>query len=368
MEIYGLMADIHLHRWSSFSSTTEHGLNSRLQGLLAEIERCAVEVMHASGKQVVMAGDVFHVRGSVAPSVLNPTRDMLKHCHQEYGTTFHILAGNHDLEGRESERLGSAITALECEYVFVHNNVGWLPALNMVLVPWIESIERLKEHLEGLDGISGSPAATRSKRDLIIHAPIDTVIEGLPAQGLSPEWLAGLGFRRVFSGHYHHHKVMEGGKVISIGALGHHTWSDIKSKAGFLLVDASDDKFTWRASHLPQFVDMNDLAEIDEDDIPLAVDGNYVRMRVEADKAEQVSAAREELVAMGARGVVIQAQPKQSAREGAVAATVSSGGSLEGGIAAWLTTVLATVADPVLGSLVNAAVAEILSAPSVVEA
>jgi hypothetical protein len=59
-------------------------------------------------------------------------------------------------------------------------------------------------------------------------------------------------------------------------------------------------------------------------------------MRVDADQAKLVAAARQELLDMGARGVIIQAQPKQSVREGAVAATVSSGASLEASLVAWV--------------------------------
>jgi DNA repair exonuclease SbcCD nuclease subunit len=360
---YGLMADLHLHRWSSFSGTTPEGLNSRLHGLLSEIERCAAEVHEAGGQHVVLAGDVFHVRGSITPSVLNPTKDMLAHCHTTYGTEFHILAGNHDLEGRNSERLGSAITALECGYVRVFNDYAYLDQLNAVLVPWHEETAKLKSLLEKIAAVDTAVTDTRTY-DLIIHAPIDGVIEGLPLHGLEPSYLASLGFRRVFSGHYHNHKVMEEGKVISIGALAHHSWSDIKSKAGFLLVDSESSHFEWRASQLPQFIDMNELVDMDPEDIELVIDGNYVRMRVEADKSKEVEAARGELVGMGAKGVLIQAQPKQAVREGEVAATVSSGASLEASLTAWVRANL----DPSIAGAVGLAAIDVLSATSSMEA
>lgn len=339
MSKFGLMADLHMHRWTQFAGTTLEGLNSRLAGLLDEVRRCANEVGAAGGKVVVMAGDVFHVRGTIAPSVLNPLRDTLANCYHSYGVTFIVLAGNHDLEGRDSERLGSAVTALECEWVKVVNEPAYFPGINVHMVPWIEDVEKLKETIKAASTLNGGPpisVAVAAKRDLIIHAPIDGVIEGLPAHGLSPEWLADLGFRRVYSGHYHHHKSMVDDKVVSIGALAHHTWSDVRSKAGFLIVDSATGEYEWRASRLPQFIDMNDLVGLDEDEIRFSVDGNFVRMRVDADQAKLVEAARADLMGMGARGVIIQAQPKQSVREGAVAATVSSGASLEASLVAWV--------------------------------
>jgi len=339
MSKFGLIADLHMHRWTQFAGTTLEGLNSRLAGLLDEVRRCGMEVGAAGGKVVVMAGDVFHVRGSIVPSVLNPLRDTLENCHRSYGVTFIVLAGNHDLEGRDSERLGSAVTALECEWVKVVNDPAFFPGINVHMVPWIEDVEKLKQSILAVSTMKDGPPISRAvaaKRDLIIHAPIDGVIDGLPAHGLTPEWLADLGFRRVYSGHYHHHKSMAGDKVVSIGALAHHTWSDVRSKAGFLIVDSATGEYEYRASRLPQFIDMNDLAGLDEDEVRFSVDGNFVRMRVDADQAKLVAAARQELLDMGARGVIIQAQPKQSVREGAVAATVSSGASLEASLVAWV--------------------------------
>ena len=123
--------------------------------------------------------------------------------------------------------------------------------------------------------------------------------------------------------------------MISIGALAHHTWSDVGTKAGFLLVD--EGEVSWRKSHLPQFVDLAQLATVDPDDVPLLVDGNYVRVRVEADKSKEVEQARKELMDMGARAVLVQPMPKTAAvRAGTTAATVKTGASLEASVAEFI--------------------------------
>jgi DNA repair exonuclease SbcCD nuclease subunit len=340
MSPYGLLADLHKHAWSQFSTVLPNGVNSRLQGLLDEVQRAAQEVKAAGGRKLVFAGDVFHVRGSVAPSVLNPVRDTLNDIVIGMDMEIVILAGNHDLEGKDATRLGSAITALEGPGIKVCNAISFDMDLNVVLVPWIESIEHLKKELE-LAAVATPVLANggAAKFDLIIHAPIDGVIEGLPTHGLDAAWLSSLGFKRVFAGHYHNHRCMTHGdadshgvgEVWSIGALAHHTWSDIGSRAGFLIVH--DDKVIWRKSHLPEFVDLGKAAEYCEpDELPLVVDGNYVRVRVDADKAKDAAAAREELLAMGARAVLVQAMPKAPVREGAVTASVVSGASLEASV------------------------------------
>lgn len=320
MKPYGLMADLHLHEWSSFSQTTEDGQNSRLVALLGEIARCCIETHAAGGDTVVMAGDIFHVRGSVSPSVLNALRDCLRRLHTTFGAKFIVLAGNHDIQGKNTTRLGSAVTALECDYVQTVNagiNLG-----DMVLVPWIESVDALKQVLVEWS----ASVIDSSELDLILHAPIDGVIKGLPEYGLTPEFLAGLGFKRVFSGHYHNHKVFEG-KVHSIGALAHHTWSDINSKAGFLLVHP--ERVEWRKSHLPEFIDLSQLVDLAPEDIPFMVDRNYVRVKVEASKSSAVEAARQELLDMGAIAVIVQSSPAPPVRPGLERASVAAGGSLE---------------------------------------
>lgn len=362
---YGLLADLHLHSWSSFATTLSNGMNSRLAGLLAEIHRAASDVHRAGGDTLVLAGDVFHVRGSVAPTVLNATKDMLYKCHSEFGTQFIIIPGNHDLEGKNSTRLGSAVTALEDSFVTVRNETHTDAKLGAVLIPWFENISQLKAELE-----KWAPE-TGGGYDAIIHAPIDGVIAGLPLHGLEPEYLAGLGYGRIFAGHYHNHKQMHPGvamgdpmedsrfygEVYSIGALAHHTWSDVGTRAGFLLVN--DEKVQFCKSHLPEFLDLTRLVDVSPEELPLMVDGNYVRVRVEASKIKEVEAARAELVAMGARGVLVQAEPKPAAETARVGvATIKSGASLETSVGEFIKSVkdidhvaVAAEAMAVLGSI-----------------
>lgn len=394
---YGLLADLHLHPWSSFSHVLPTGVNSRLQMLLDEIDRAAAEVKAAGGDTLIWAGDVFHIRGSVAPSVFNATRDALRDIGYKHGVHVVIMPGNHDLEGRESTRLGSAVTGLEmsCDM----DGIGGVAVINdvhlhhihdgqsLILVPWVEDIATLKVVLQEVErrweGQLFPPK--RAECDLIIHAPIDGVIEGLPHHGLDPDFLAGLGFKRVFAGHYHNHRQMHPGvavprgpervltpdekwkpeefdcygEVWSIGALAHHTWSDVGSRAGFLIVG---DEVTWRKSHLPEFVDVGKALEFcTPEELPFVVDGNYVRVRVEASKVKEVEAAKKELLDMGARAVLVQAEPKAPAREGTTVATVSAGASLEVQVGEFV----AKGIKPELAEAVSKAAMDVLAAAGV---
>lgn len=317
MQPYGLIADVHLHRWSKFSDHDERGLNTRLMALLCEIERCVFETVRAGGENVIIAGDLFHVRGSVAPSVLNPTIEQLTALAAFHDVYFTILAGNHDLEGKNSDRMTSAVTALAGERIITVDRISYAHG-NTLLVPWIEDLEALKEKL------AFCPPDERHAYDLIIHAPIDGVLPHLSG-GLSPEWLAGLGYRRVFAGHYHNHKAFDGG-VYSIGALAHHTWSDVGSLAGFLVV--TDTEVKRFASHLPNFVDLTE--EMDEDEVALRADGNFVRARVTTSKMAEVEALRALLTSYGAKGIeIINVKVPTTERSGAIASSAASGASIE---------------------------------------
>ncbi|MDR9847114.1 metallophosphoesterase [Herbaspirillum huttiense] len=290
---YGLISDTHHHGWSAFSETLSSGVNSRLQIILDETKRCAAEVRAAGGNRIYHGGDLFHVRGSIAPSVLNPTIDCYKELLAD-GMEIIINAGNHDLEGKEAARVSSAITSLEGIGCRVVNAPSYGLTDEMVIIPWIQRIDELKQAIEFVD------PADRKGCDLLLHAPIDGVIPGLPDHGLTWEYLDALGFRRVFAGHYHHHKNV-GGNVWSIGALTGQTWSDINAKSGFLVVTEKDVK--WHKTHAPSFVEINALT--DEDEIPLLVDGNYVRVKVQGATQSDVANVRAHMLGLGAKGVQI---------------------------------------------------------------
>lgn len=331
MKPYGLCADVHLHEWSQFATTLSDGVNSRLDGLLKELNRCAVETRNAGGDHMIVAGDLFHVRGSVSPQVLNPALDTFKEI-IEAGIRVTIIPGNHDLAGKNTTRLGSAVTALAEVGCRVCNEPTLIPDEEgrggVLVVPWVDAVKELKEKIVALT--AGYDMDELKHIDLILHAPVNGVIEGLPDHGLDPDWLAALGFRRVFSGHYHNSKGFGGG-VYSIGALAHHTFSDINSKAGFLIVG---DGVRWMSSHLPEFQDLDRLVELDAESIPLLVDGNYVRVKTELSKPSEIDGIKSELTGYGAKGVIVNVVRKPEAvRTGSVTSSVSAGASLAVSIA-----------------------------------
>jgi len=298
MKPYLLVSDIHAHDWSQFAGTNADGVNTRLRIILNELERAADELIKAGGDLMVVAGDLFHQRGVIRPEVFNPTVQAIRKV-LDKGIAVVAIPGNHDLASKETTELGNAFQTLG-ELRNFHVVTGPMTFTvrdhKLALVPWVSTVKELKEVLEAVT-IPGfeRPGAY----DLILHAGIDGVLSGVPAHNLSPSYLAARGFGRVFAGHYHHHCSFEDGRVFSIGALTHQTFSDIGTKAGFLLV--YPDRVDYRASHAPEFVEVT--GDTEEDEVPLIAEGNYVRVKGMKLTDREIGQLRKDLLEMGAAGV-----------------------------------------------------------------
>jgi DNA repair exonuclease SbcCD nuclease subunit len=320
---YGIHSDQHAHAWSQFSSIDTDGVNSRLRIILNEIDRAGSTVALAGGDTLIGAGDLFHQRGEIKPSVFNPTIAQFQSHNGRWKDV--LIPGNHDLEGKDATTLGNAMQALDalpsctvCMEPTLVEGAVWV-------FPWYADLDVLRaEMIKRAD----------PTKDAIIHAPVNGVIKGIPDHGLEAAELAAMGYRRVFSGHYHDHKVMEGGKVISIGATTHQTWSDPGTAAGFILV--YEDRIDFRHTQAPRFVDLTEEV-IDEADarglgIPELVDGNYVRIKLTDVTEKEIKSWRDDVMKEGARGCIVLATKKNPAtvRTGAAsAAAVSLGSSVE---------------------------------------
>ncbi|MPS48479.1 metallophosphoesterase family protein [Methylobacillus sp.] len=314
-----ILSDLHLHNWQSFSRHLESGINNRLAGLLSEIRRAADELKARGGDTIYLAGDIYHVRGSVAPSVVNPTEELFQQLIAE-GFKVRAISGNHDLEGKHSSELGSSVTSLEKLGVTVCHRLEVFDDDKVVMIPWFDKLDDLRAEAQKI------ASSVRAEYDLIIHAPLNGIITGLPDHGLSTQEVQSWGYRNVFIGHHHNHKEAGPG-VWSIGALAHHTWSDVDSKAGFVIVE-DGNKVNWLSSHLPKFVDI--VAEMSAVEAELSADGNYVRIKIIDNKNTTVEQVREWMTNCGAVGVVIQPfKQAVTQRDAAVTHSISAGASIE---------------------------------------
>lgn len=301
---YALCADIHAHNWTMFSKINENGVNSRLAHIIAELARMAEIASDKGCRAIYIAGDLFHVRGSISPSVINALKPAMVNAARDFDLCWKVIPGNHDLEGRDSEILGSAVKAMECPQIEVMHDVGY--DSRVAWVPWFNDKATFLAKCEELkQRIAQDKKYTSRELDLLIHVGIDGVLAGVPGH-FAAEELATLDFKRVFSGHYHAHVCfnVNGKQVTSIGALTHQTFSDVGTKAGFLIVsDAVANHFE---SAAPKFVDWCPYLHANE---PEFYKGNFVRVKdVDLDEAG-ISQLRRELEDFGALGITISALP-----------------------------------------------------------
>lgn len=321
---YLITSDQHCHAWSSFSKVDADGVNSRLRIILNELER-AYEVLADKSRRQQMtaffAGDLFHKRGSIEPSVFNPTQQAIRNIHAKYPVTTYAIPGNHDLQGQNSDEIGNSMQTLGEIQGF---EVTTVPELygDVLVIPWFHDLDDLRAMLR-----KWADELTKLKRlsytDVIIHAPVNGVIKGIPDHGLEAEELAAYGFRRIFAGHYHDHKTYCDGKVISVGATSHQTWNDPGTKAGFILV--YEDRIEHHLSHAPNFIDINQAIADDSALDPLTlVRGNYVRWQLEDVSDKDAIKLRKELTDNGALGVNLHITKKTAVtRSGTVAKAVT---------------------------------------------
>lgn len=326
---YLLSSDQHAHNWSQFANVGEDGVNTRLKAILNELTSAHKELKERGGTQSFYGGDLFHVRGRIEPSVFNPVFKAIQQLHEDaVELNSHAIPGNHDLEGKNADELGNAMQALSSIDGF---NVYTKPTLvgDVLVAPWFQDLAELRAILKA-EADKLKAFGCLDQTDVIIHAPVNGVIRGIPDHGLEAGELAAYGFRRVFSGHYHDHTVMEGGKVISIGATTHQTWNDPGTKAGFLLV--YEDRVEFHKSRAPEFIDLHDHDIGDTfDELSDLVAGNYVRFKVDDVTASEVEAHRTALSDAGALGCVILANKKRpdTTRTGT---TISSSKTMEASV------------------------------------
>lgn len=300
MTVTSISSDHHCHLWSQFSRTGADGVNSRLRTILDELERQAQTLKAAGGDKMFLAGDLFHVRGSVSPEVLNPTMDAFRRiC--ESGIDVYCIAGNHDLSTKDSSKLGNSMQALHDIDGFCAIVEPELVDDSVMMIPWIEELDELR---------AVAIKNANPNHDLIIHAPLNGVIKGIPDHGLEAAEVAAWGYRRVFVGHYHFHKEFDGG-IYSVGATSHQTWSDPGTLAGFLMVTPTE--VTHHESNAPKFVNIDCHA-----DIGPHIKDSFCRLRFKDATAEDLKKVHETLKANGAAGVVDHSTKKREITRGVV--------------------------------------------------
>jgi DNA repair exonuclease SbcCD nuclease subunit len=228
---YVIISDVHFHNWNAYSYITKEGLNNRLEHILNAVQEAASSLIEAGGKDLVITGDLFHTRGKITPSVFNPVFEMFRGL-TAMGIRVHCIPGNHDLEGKNSDKLGNAVQALASIPNFYVYSEPTIINEEFCFIPWFDN------HLETSNLATKSTTAIPNLT-LFMHVGLSGVLKGNVGHTLNTDDLEALGAKYVFSGHFHNHANFNN-RVFSVGALTHQTWGDVGSLAGYILVTEKD--------------------------------------------------------------------------------------------------------------------------------
>jgi len=313
-----VISDIHCHDWNQFSYINQDGINNRLIHILEAIQEAAKALLAAGGKDLVITGDLFHTRGSIKPSVFNPTYAVFEWISRQ-GITTHLIPGNHDLEGDNTTMIGNACQTLGALPNFHVYTEPTILESGHIFVPWVDKPVGIFELLSG---------TTFKDKTLFCHVGLSEVFNFNMGHTLDPKYLIEKGFKYVFAGHFHHHKSFTNGDatqwVFSVGALTHQTFGDIGTKAGYLIV--YEDEVKQFETKAPKFVALEDDSH----------HGNYVRIKdVELSK-EDAAALKTELLGVGALGVFDQSKRPRLTVEAAAPIVFDTGAKLEANIQTYI--------------------------------
>lgn len=277
------ISDLHFHNYKPHSEIIE-GVNSRLLDVAGAV-RAAYEIGVKDGCELcLVAGDVFHVRGSVRPSVLSFVVELFAELAMEIPTI--IIPGNHDIENYSGGATAiDTLDLLDGVNVVAEPDMITINGQDIIAIPYIHKMDDFRETFQRL---SKSKKHASPETITLIHQGIDAFAsDGMPETGLTPEWLMTYNDGWVFSGHYH--TPSNRGNVVNIGAVCHHTFGDVGENRGCYVFDIESKTPIYQSliKAAPSFVDVTSDTYLDETPIK----DNIIRIRAKS-KAEATRLAK----------------------------------------------------------------------------
>lgn len=281
-----ILSDPHFHDYKRHSHLVG-GVNSRLLDVCQAVKDCFAIAEEAGCKTLLVAGDVFHVRGSVKTVVMDHALEVFSSALKKHGLTTYIIPGNHDMDDRLGER--HALSALG--YVPGVNVLGFgtynVEGLSLGAIPYKPTTD---EFFRAYDEIM------RDKPEaLMIHQGIDEV---RPAVTIPETGISVVSFNcKVVAGHYHKPMCFE--NVLSVGSPLQHNFGDEGQDRGCWIFDGN--KYTFHKVKSPKFITVNieDLKDTD-------VEGKIIRVITDDERRIPDSSA----ITKGAYSCIMEVEKK----------------------------------------------------------
>lgn len=241
-----ILADIHAHNYREFA-TLDGSQNSRFTDCLDILELIREDVETEKADEVIIGGDLFHLKNSVDSAVIRRVMEML--C--DFPRPVNLVFGNHDyVRWNKDPELLYMIGALNKN---VKHYMGGFAKrdddYSIYVAHYTRKVSELVEQIEKLE----VPKRTIffAHQDLI-GSEYGSIIN---KTGLDPDMLSKK-FWYSFVGHYHtSQKVRD--NVISVGAPLQHSFSDIDSKRGWWIFDTDTEELEFKENDFsPQFKEL----------------------------------------------------------------------------------------------------------------
>ena len=238
-------------------------------------------VVNRKIKNIIALGDFFDNRNSVSlhdiDYVLNEFIPQL----EETDATLHVLAGNHDVAYKNTNKINSlSILRTSDQIRVIDNEIATLKteSKTFVLCPWINN-ENQEQFLE----------------DLRHYATSDYILCGhfefagmkmyrnskLSEHGLNPKDFSK--FYQVISGHFHHPN--RHGNVRYMGSVFHLNWQDHGDKKFIYIYDTNTDEFEAIENPYSLFTEFDyhedDVINLSDEDLKDYCEGQFVRIVID---------------------------------------------------------------------------------------
>lgn len=232
---------------------------------------------------IIQLGDFFDNRNSVSLQDIDYVLTEFIPQLEETGATMHVLAGNHDVAFKNTNKVNSLSLLKTSKNIrVIDNSVELLEteSKTFVLCPWINNenqealLEDVRHYATGDHILCGhfEFAGMKMYRN-----------SKLSEHGMDPKDFKK--FHKVISGHFHHPSTY--GNVSYMGSVFHLNWQDHGDKKYIYIFDTNTDEFEPIENPYSLFTEFDyhgdDLLNLSEEDIKDFCEGQFVRIVIDDD-------------------------------------------------------------------------------------
>lgn len=216
-------ADWHFHPFKAFSRIGEDGVNSRLADIARAWRWCLEQAKKEGCEVMCVAGDLFHVRGQLKPSVVNVVLGCISDAVDRYGMRLVMIPGNHDMEDFRGGPTAVDLFGGMMGVHVLHDRVVEINGVKFMGIPYRHDVE---EFLRVARELREAHDLQPGRAVVLCHQGLDDLTErGMPPSGLGADKVREVfgADIPVFLGHYH--CFWRDDKVVQVGSPIQHSFS-----------------------------------------------------------------------------------------------------------------------------------------------